>query len=363
MDAETFLSNHNNGFGRLLGITFRSADPRRIVAELSADERHCMRVDVVHGGAILALADCANAYGAVLNLPPGSITTTIESKSNFLRKGAGPLVRGESIPLHIGRTTSVWRCSIFRGQCQIAEVTQTQMFLPDPDLAAGPSGAILSQTAKGSLENDPRPSTTTLARNFSQSIIDERWKQIFDAASLVISEKGFARATIREIATAAGMPVPTMYQYLESKEDLLRHIFEFLMSEISAGVRSAQRADASPEELIEQLIRTMIWVFDQHERSIKILFQETRSLSSEARQRVYSVDARHIASICALLESGIQQSNWKITDTEIVANLIWFLCTVWPLRHWALGKFGQEQVADAIVAFVRHGILGSARVC
>jgi uncharacterized protein (TIGR00369 family) len=357
MDAQAFLTYHNQGLGRLLGITFRSAEPQRVVAELSADESHCTRPDVVHGGAIMTLADCTSAYGAVLNLPPGCTTATIESKTNFLRKGAGRVVRAESVPIHIGRTTSVWRCSVHRGEHQIAEVTQTQMFFPDADLAwAPPSDATEARTENVSSSDGPRPGAAAIARNFSQSIVDERWKQIFDAACLVIGDKGFARATIREIAAAAGMPVRTMYQYLEKKEDLLHHIFEFLMSEIADGLRRAKQPDASPDQLLEQLIRTMLSVFDRHERSIKILFQETRSLSREARQRVYSVDARHMASIRALLESGVRQSGWHIRDAELTANFIWFLCTVWPLRHWALGKFGQEQVANELVAFVWHGL-------
>jgi uncharacterized protein (TIGR00369 family) len=355
MDAEAFLAYHNRGLGRLLGITFRSAEPKLIVAELTATESHCTRPDVIHGGTIMALADCASAYGAVLNLPPGNATATIESKTNFLRKGDGPILRAESIPLHIGRTTSVWRCSISRGGQQIAEVTQTQLFFPDRDPQSTPDAS--PRVTEDEFRIAPAGATPT-ARNFTQSVVDERWKQIFDAACLVIGEKGFQKATIREIAAAAGMPVPTMYQYLENKEDLLQRIFEFLMSEIAVGLRSAKQTDASPDGMIALLIRTMVSVFDRHDRSIKILFQETRSLSPEARQRVYSTDARHIASIRTILEAGNNTSTWDVGNPELTANFIWFLCTVWPLRHWAIGKFGQDNVTEQLISFVLHGIVG-----
>jgi hypothetical protein len=39
-----------------------------------------------------------------------------------------------------------------------------------------------------------------------------------------------------------------------------------------------------------------------------------------------------------------------------LANFIYFLCCIWPLRHWTIGKFGQEQVANEIVDFVLNGI-------
>ena len=80
----------------------------------------------------MSLADTLGAIGTVLNLPKGAITTTIESKTNFL--GAAPLgarVIGESTPVHRGRTTMVWqtRISLESGKL-IALVTQTQMVLP-----------------------------------------------------------------------------------------------------------------------------------------------------------------------------------------------------------------------------------------
>src|SRR5215216_4449567 len=127
MNSEAFLASHNQGIGRLLGISFLSADPGRVVAQLEVNEAVCTRPDVVHGGAIMALADCASAYGAVLNLPPDHTAAAIECNASFLRKGEGPIARAESIPLHIGRTMSVWRAGIFRGAEQIAEVTQTHL--------------------------------------------------------------------------------------------------------------------------------------------------------------------------------------------------------------------------------------------
>ena len=80
----------------------------------------------------MAFADTIGAVGTVVNLPPNTRTTTIESKTNFM--GAAPLnsrVIAESIPLHRGRTTQVWQTTIKTEAGKLcAVVTQTQMVLP-----------------------------------------------------------------------------------------------------------------------------------------------------------------------------------------------------------------------------------------
>jgi uncharacterized protein (TIGR00369 family) len=354
LDQDAFLTSHNQGLGQLLGISFMSASHERVVAQLEINKNVCSQPDVVHGGAVMTLADCASAYGAVLNLPPGHTTSTIESKTNFLKKGQGPTVLASSVPLHVGRTTSVWRSSVFRGDEQIAEVTQTQIVLQDSSAewkpSPAPSGVRLADDIPLQVKRTPT------SRRFSAPVVDERWRQIFEGARAVIAAKGFAKASIREIAAAAGMPVPTMYQYLERKEDLLAHIYEYFMTDIVAAMHPWSVSDAPPHERIKGAILTMIDWFDQRHRYIKLMFQETRALTPDARQRVYELDARYIAIIRELLDTAVAESERKDRNTELLANFIYFLCCIWPLRHWTIGKFGQEQVANEIVNFVLNGI-------
>jgi uncharacterized protein (TIGR00369 family) len=354
LSPESFIAFHNQGIGQLLGISFLSAERDRVVAQLEVKTAICTRPDVVHGGAIMALADCASGYGAVLNLPPGHATATIESKTNFWRKGAGPIVRADSIPLHIGRSMSVWRSSIFRGDEQIAEVTQTQLFFADKSPSPAPRPE--PQPAPAPL----RSTRTALSKSFSQPVIDERWRQIFDGACAVIAEKGFAKATIREIAAAAKMPIPTMYQYLERKEDLLHQIYEYFMTDIMVALHEARDSTLAPRERLEQLARTMVHLFDKHHKYIKLMFQETRALTPEARKRVYELDASYIEVVRELLDDTIAQCGWRKRNTELAANFLYFLCCIWPLRHWTIGKFGEQAVADEIVDLVLNGLSGQA---
>ncbi|MBN8920087.1 MAG: PaaI family thioesterase [Rhizobiales bacterium] len=110
-------------------IVFVSRD--RVVAEMDVRPDLGNRNDVLHGGALMALADNLGGTATSLNLPRGMTTTTIESKTNFFAAvPEGDTVRAECTPLHRGRTTMVWQTRITRGDGKLAAlVTQTQLVM------------------------------------------------------------------------------------------------------------------------------------------------------------------------------------------------------------------------------------------
>ena len=116
----------------LLGIEFTDVTPDKVVARLMVRKDLCTLGDNLHCGAIMAFADTLGAVAAVLNMPQGARTTTIESKTNFIGGAAvGTRIVGESVPVHKGRTTVVCQTTI-RSEAGklVALVTQTQLVIP-----------------------------------------------------------------------------------------------------------------------------------------------------------------------------------------------------------------------------------------
>ncbi len=124
-------------FSILLGIKILSATPDEVVAELPVTLELSNRNGVLHGGAIMSFADNIGGTATMMNLDEGVSTTTVESKTNFLRPiRIGDIARATSIPLHKGRTMMVWQTSITRGDGKLAAVvTQTQLILEWKDKA------------------------------------------------------------------------------------------------------------------------------------------------------------------------------------------------------------------------------------
>lgn len=119
-------------FARLLGISVVHVEADLIEAVMPVRDELCTSGPLAHGGALMAFADTLGGIGTFVNLPEdASGTTTIESKTNFLRAGAlGTTLRGRCQPLHRGRTTQVWQTTILSEDDKtVAIVTQTQMVL------------------------------------------------------------------------------------------------------------------------------------------------------------------------------------------------------------------------------------------
>ena len=115
----------------LLGIELGEATAERISAKLLVRPELCTLGGILHGGAVMALADTLGAVGAFLNLPAKARTTTLESKTNFL--GAAPVgstVFAECTAVHRGKTTSVWQTAIRSESGKLLGlVVQTQLVI------------------------------------------------------------------------------------------------------------------------------------------------------------------------------------------------------------------------------------------
>jgi uncharacterized protein (TIGR00369 family) len=117
-------------FAVLIGAELLDAGPELVRGRLGFSPERCTAGGLLHGGALMALADTCGGVCAFLNLPEGAIgTATIESKTNFLRAVRDGAVTATTRPLHAGRTMIVLETEIARADGELAaKVTQTQAF-------------------------------------------------------------------------------------------------------------------------------------------------------------------------------------------------------------------------------------------
>jgi uncharacterized protein (TIGR00369 family) len=114
-------------FSAASGVELTDASPDEVVGSLAWAAERCTAAGLLHGGAVMTLADTLGAVCAFLNLPEGATTSTIESKTNFFRGVRQGSVTATARPLHVGRTTIVVQTDV-RDDAgkRVALVTQTQ---------------------------------------------------------------------------------------------------------------------------------------------------------------------------------------------------------------------------------------------
>ena len=233
-------------FDDYIGVEFLSASKSRVVGRLMARRQHLIDGDRIHGGVIVAMAEALAGHGSALNLGSASQTTTIELKTNFMRPGRPGLIFGVAVPLHVGRSTMVWQTSIQDEQeRRLAVVQQTQIVFQTEEYDPVPPAAEEPTAPEPSPKKDPLSTT------------EQRRAQIIEAAFPLISKKGFAQTSVREIADAAGLSVPAIYKYVPNKDEILELIYQDYISQAESNVADAASGTGSAAEKLRRALNAV----------------------------------------------------------------------------------------------------------
>jgi 1,4-dihydroxy-2-naphthoyl-CoA hydrolase len=130
-EQQTESMRHLVPFAAALGLEVVTNRPEEVRARVEWTPERCTTAGVLHGGVIMSLADTTGAACAFQNLPDGAAgTTTIESKTNFLRAVRDGYAEAVSRPLHAGRTVVVVETDVTDADGRpVAKVLQTQAVL------------------------------------------------------------------------------------------------------------------------------------------------------------------------------------------------------------------------------------------
>src|SRR5882762_7369034 len=112
-------------FAKQLGVVVDEASADRVVPRLAWAPDLCTSAGIMHGGALMSLADTAGALVTFLGLPEGATTATITSTSHMFRPVSGGTVRAVAVPVHRGRTTVTAQTSVYDdSERLVAQTTQ-----------------------------------------------------------------------------------------------------------------------------------------------------------------------------------------------------------------------------------------------
>jgi 1,4-dihydroxy-2-naphthoyl-CoA hydrolase len=117
-------------FAETAGVVVDAAAPGEVTGSLEWAPERCTAGGILHGGALMTLADSVGAVCAFLNLRPGQNTATVESTTRLFRAVREGTVRATARPLHVGRTMIVVQTDLHDAEGRhVAQTTQTQAVL------------------------------------------------------------------------------------------------------------------------------------------------------------------------------------------------------------------------------------------
>jgi len=217
-----------------------------------------------------------------------------------------------------------------------------------PNAQSGKGGQNVSEKRKTipSLVKDPK-------------LIEKRREQIIEAAVDLFIHKGFHKTTTREIARASGFSIGTLYEYIQSKEDVLYLVCDAIHAEVESRLREAITFNGTGLKILKLALKSFFRVMDQMSDRVLLIYQESKSLPAETLRYVLRREEEITAIFEEILRKGIADGSIKLEEkhVKLMADNIMVLGEMWVFRRWALKRhYSLEEYTEKQIDLLLGGI-------
>lgn len=194
-------------------------------------------------------------------------------------------------------------------------------------------------------------------------VVEDRRDQIIEAAMRVFAQKGFTRATNKDIAREAGITPGLIYYYFESKEDLLKSIIETRSPAQLMTTLPPQAFELPPEIFLRMLILRVLGIIES-ERLIQLIRMLLPELMHNAEMApiIFSIIQRVLEFLGTYFDTQVEKGalrriNGVLTAQIMVGAVFSFVLRRQIIRDPTALEYTQEQIAEIVSETVLQGIL------
>jgi AcrR family transcriptional regulator len=182
------------------------------------------------------------------------------------------------------------------------------------------------------------------------ALVKQRREEIIRAASQVFTQKGYHRATIRDICEASGLGPGTLYNYIKKKEDILYLVYgELTLMLTQCLVDTVRENKKNPLEQFHEALEKTIDIIWNYQDLILLMYHETASLDRESKHTILKRESDYVALWDKLL-GRCEKLGMIPKRNPLDSNILVFLLAFLPLRRWNLkNKFREEEIKSGII--------------
>jgi AcrR family transcriptional regulator len=163
----------------------------------------------------------------------------------------------------------------------------------------------------------------------------ERRRQLLDVAVEIFGVGGYDQASMSDIAAAAGITKPVVYQHFSSKRALFLEVLRECGRRMEEAIDKATADAAGPHHQVEQGFAGFMGFFESHPAMFRILFSDANRADPEFADEVHRVELVVAERIAALIEiEDLDPEDRRLLAVGIV-GLGEAAC-----RHWMTGESG-----------------------
>ncbi len=188
----------------------------------------------------------------------------------------------------------------------------------------------------------------------------KRDDEVLDAAARVFSRRGYADASVQDVADELGILKGSLYHYIKMKEDLLFWLLEEVHRDVEEVLQEVAQAEGlEPLERIALYVRRQVLYNLDHLERISIYYHDVDSLSDERLATILNRRRTHERFITGLIkEAQADGTADPSADARILANCL-FATIIWTYRWYKPnGRTSRQAIADHCARFVLRGVVG-----
>jgi AcrR family transcriptional regulator len=147
----------------------------------------------------------------------------------------------------------------------------------------------------------------------------QRRRQLLDVALRVFADQGFRGASMADVATAAGVTKPVLYQHFGSKRELYLQLLEDVGQRLLEEVQKATAAAGGPRQQVASGFEAYFRFVDDNENAFRLLFGgDGRQADREFADAVRHVEDAMADAVAALIEADIDDEHRRLLAFGIV---------------------------------------------
>lgn len=183
---------------------------------------------------------------------------------------------------------------------------------------------------------------------------------MLEAATRVFYRRGYASATVQDVADELGILKGSLYHYIKTKEDLLFRLFEDVHAGVEEILAEVEALDLPPlEKLREFVLRQVEFNLNNLER-VSIYYHDFDRMGEDRRKAIVARRRQHDRFITGLIREAQERGEADASiDPHLAANCL-FATIIWTYRWYKpAGRASRATIASTCADFALHGVVGS----
>jgi AcrR family transcriptional regulator len=222
----------------------------------------------------------------------------------------------------------------------------------DIETGTGSSDVILGTSRKNSVKKSVSKNGDKQHRT---ARYDEKLNTVLSVSSALFAEKGFERATIRDVSHATGMSLAGLYYYFESKEELLFLIQLRTFESLCEKLLEIVQKETDPKTCLHSMIKMHFEYFISNMSDLKICSRDIESLEGDFYEKVAEKRKEYFDLTQSIFERIIDKSRRSTADSRLAA-LYLFGTLNWIYQWYRPGRYPTvEELASQLSGIYLQG--------